>query len=383
MLRLRRGSAGVLCIPFLAAMSNQNALSVRAQNPDTTSPIQLVPRTKAQREQKYEAEHHISLLVKVTDLSDKPVNGLKADDFSVLDNQKPQKIERFREVDGKTFRADVHVLVVLDAINDGGSAVGHVKKDLDKFLSRGSGPLPFPFSLVFISSAGVLQTQPSTDRASIASRLAELARRPRDIECTLIEKLVPGMRAFSPQAGPRDAITQADCNYNHFRESINALRNLLGEKQNVRDRTILIWAGQGWPLGGLGNYPDVLVELNTDLRKGQVTLDAVSWSEFYVPKGFRSGITSVTASAPQTADQVAAAAMRLPVIARQNGGQAIAKVKNFGSAMSACLADRNDFYVLTFDSAPAATADEFHSIEVKVDRPGVNVRTASSYYAQP
>ena len=38
--------------------------------------------------------------------------------------------------------------------------------------------------------------------------------------------------------------------------------------------------------------------------------------------------------------------------------------------------DGSDFYVLSFDSTPAAAPDELHSIEVKVDRPGVNVRTA-------
>jgi VWFA-related protein len=375
--------AGVLCVMLLVAANNRDSGSAWAQSPETTSPIQLIPRTKAEREQKYQADHRISLIVQVNDASGQTVNGLKSDDFSVLDNQKPQKIARFREVDGTTFKADVHVVVVLDAINDGGWAVGRVKKDLDKFLSQGTGPLPFPLSMVFISSTEVLQTQPSTDRASTASRLAELARRPRDIECTEVKKLDLGMRAFAAQAGQGDAVTRADCNNNHFRESINALRNLLGEKQNVRERTILIWTGRGWPLGGPGNYTDVLVELNTDLREGQVTLDAVSWGDFDDPKDFTKGIMTVNLRAPQSPEEVAAAAMRLPVIARQNGGQTFAKVKSFGDAMSKFEDDGSDFYVLSFDSTPAAAPDELHSIEVKVDRPGVNVRTASSYYAQP
>jgi hypothetical protein len=75
--------------------------------------------------------------------------------------------------------------------------------------------------------------------------------------------------------------------------------------------------------------------------------------------------------------------MKLQVLARQNGGQAIAKTRNFADAMSKCMDDFNDFYILSFDSTPAAAADEFHSIDVNVDRPGVIVRTADSYYAQP
>jgi hypothetical protein len=75
--------------------------------------------------------------------------------------------------------------------------------------------------------------------------------------------------------------------------------------------------------------------------------------------------------------------MALPALARQNGGQAVAKVKNFADAMDAFLGDARDFYELGFDSTPAAAADELRSIDVKVDRPGTTVRAPSSYYAQP
>jgi hypothetical protein len=91
---------------------------------------------------------------------------------------------------------------------------------------------------------------------------------------------------------------------------------------------------------------------------------------------------SVTASTPSTPDEIAETTMALPALTRQNGGQAVARVKNFAEAMDAFVADAADFYVLSFDSTPAAAADEFHSIDVKV-RPSVAVRTASSYYAQP
>lgn len=389
MLRSHWLSAGVLCISFFSAVSNQNAFSIRAQSPDTTSPIQLVPRTKAQREQKYEAEHHISLIVQVTDSSGKPVTGLKAEDFSLLDNQKPQKIQRFREVDGKTFTADVRVLVVLDGLNDNGSAIGHVQRDLDKFLSEGRGPLPFPLSVVSLSSEGATETQPSTDRAAIVRRLAEFARRPRGLDCDAVDPdlSLPSPWMFFPGVAQNNQNKSArqSCVLDHFHESINLLGTLMGEKQNSRERTILIWTGPGWRLPNLvpGEYPPVLAAMNTYLREDQTTLDAVSWGDFNRAPNLRKGIMSVTAVAPQSADQAAAAGMWLQVLAQQNGGQAFAKVKNFGEAMSKFMDDAREFYVLSFDSTPAAAADEFHTIEVKVDRPGVNVRTAAGYYAQP
>ncbi len=394
-MRSHRFSAGVLCILLFAAVSNQNAFGVWAQSPDTTSPIQLIPRTKAEREQNYEAEHRISLIVQVTDSSGKLVPGLKAEDFSVLDNQKPQKVARFREVDGKTFTADVHVVVVLDAINDGGSGIGHLKKDLDRYLSQGHGPLQFPITLVFATGAGETESQPSTDRSVITKQLAEFARLPREAACDQAH-FTEGSRmdgqVMSSQSPGNSAEERADCMNMHFTESLNALRKLVGEQENTRGRAILIWPGRGWPMvaefgthvvNKRGNYRDVLVELNTNLREAQVTLDAVSWGDFETPRNVLKPVMSVTVSVPITPDEVTEEAMALPALARQDGGLVFSKVKNLANAMAACLEEASDFYVVSFDSTPAAAADEFHSIDVKVDRPGVNVRTDSSYYAQP
>jgi VWFA-related protein len=373
-------NVGVLCISLFLTGSNRDVVSAWAQGPDSASPIQLIPRTKEDREGRYQDEHRIVLTVRVTDSLGNPVTGLKADDFSLLDNRKSQKITRFREVDGKTFTVRTHVMVVLDGINDDGSSFGRVKKGLDQFLGEDTRPLPFPLSLVFVSGSGVSRTQPSTDRAAIASRLAHLARLPRDQDCEQ-----PNLSTYEG-VGTRMLPTEKEkvaCRFSHFSESIIALRSLLGEKQDarVRDRTILIWTGQGWPRAVLrrGNYPDLLAELNTNLRRAHVTLDAVSWSDFDPGQG----MMSATGKVPQAPDDVAAEAMRLEVLARQNGGQAIANARNFADAISKCIDDASDFYMLSFDSAPAASADEFHSIDVKVAPPGVAVRTTSSYFAQP
>jgi hypothetical protein len=201
-----------------------------------------------------------------------------------------------------------------------------------------------------------------------------------------------GQTMGSQSPGNNSAAERADCMISHFTESVSALRSLIAEQNNVRGRTILIWTGRGWPLladfgsqaaAQRGNYRDVLVELTTNLREAQVTLDAVSWGDFETPKNVCKPIVSVTASAPSSPDEIAELTMALPALARQNGGQAIAKVKNFADAMDAFLADAGDFYQLSFDSTPAPAADEFHSIDVKVDRPGMTIRAARSYYAQP
>jgi VWFA-related protein len=326
--------------------------------------------------------------VQVTDTSGKPVTGLTPDKFTVLDGHRPQKIAGFREVDGQAFSADVHVILVLDAVNDGGSAIGHLRRDLGRFLSQGDGPLQYPFSLVSLSDAGVTQTQPSTDRNMVAAELMQLSRRPRSAECDQ-----EGSDVGNQSTGVRKQ-EQGNCMDDHFNKSITALRNLLGEQENVRGRAILIWAGPGWPLltdygagpgpgARQGNFRDVLSALTTNLREAQVTLDALSWGIFEHPRDLHKPIASVTHRVATTPDELAEESMALPALAGANGGQAIANVKNFAETINGFLAGADRFYSLSYDSAPAATADEFRLIEVKVDRPGVTVRTATRYYAQP
>src|SRR5579859_5030303 len=93
-----RMRVGLLCVPLLYAACGVDAVGW-AQNPDSTSP-KLIPRTKAEREHRYQAHHLISLIAQVTESSGKPVTGLKADDFFLLDNQTPAKITSFHEFEG-------------------------------------------------------------------------------------------------------------------------------------------------------------------------------------------------------------------------------------------------------------------------------------------
>lgn len=371
---------GAFCILSLLIANDAGTRAAWAQISNPTSPIQLIPRTKEERERRYQNEHRISLSMHVTDGSGKAVTGLTAKDFVVLDNQTPQKINRFREVDAKAFTVKTRVIVVLDGVNGDESAFAHVKKGLDQYLGEDKGPLPVPLSLFFFSSARTFETRGTTDRAAIASELDQIGRLAHDEDCDQ-----PKMNQYEG-VGARMLPTlqeKIDCRFDHFSKSIKALRTVLAERQSsrVRDQTILIWTGPGWPQAILskGNYGDLLVELNTNLRRTYVTLDAVAWNDFEPFQGLKTANGTV----PQTPEDVAAEAMRLPVLSEQNGGHAVARSRNFGEAISRLIDDGKNFYVLSFDGTPAAAADELHALEVKVDRAGAVVRATSSYYAQP
>ena len=65
---------GLFFAPLLYAACSVDAVGW-AQDPDSTSP-KLIPRTKAEREHKYQVHHLITLIAQVTDSSGKPVTGV-------------------------------------------------------------------------------------------------------------------------------------------------------------------------------------------------------------------------------------------------------------------------------------------------------------------
>ena len=391
-------NAGMVWAALFAIAANGLAIAADAQDPASTASGQLIPRAKEDRERMEQASRRIVLNVQVTDLSNKPMSGLKPEDFTLLDNHKPQTIAAIREIDGQASSADAHVVLVLDAINDGGSAIGHLKKDLGKFLSQSHEPLAYPLSLAFVSNGGFTESQPSTDRAVIAGEFAEFARRPHSSDCEPAQS-IEGSRIQNSSGQPNlshGSRTQerASCMDEQFARSVAALRTLIVEQQDVRGRAILVWAGPGWPLvaaygagpgpeGHRGNYRDVLVELMTSLHENQVTLDAISWGDFEHPRETRKPVISVDANVPSTPDEMAEEEIALPELARLSGGQAFAREKSFADSFAKFMTDVDRFYRVSFDSAVGSTPDEAHSIEVKVDRPGVTVRTSTTYFAQP
>ena len=48
-----------------------------------------------------------------------------------------------------------------------------------------------------------------------------------------------------------------------------------------------------------------------------------------------------------------------------------------------CLADLSAWYEITIQPAPRTGPTEYHQIQVKVEKKGLNVRTRDGYYSNP
>src|ERR1700761_8010977 len=106
--RLFRVRVAVICFSvfFTQHFTMQRAA---AQAPDANEK-KLTPRTPEMAEKGLQSQRHISLDVVATDSTGKPVSGFQQQDFTILDNNQPQKITSFEAVQGATADPPLEVV---------------------------------------------------------------------------------------------------------------------------------------------------------------------------------------------------------------------------------------------------------------------------------
>jgi len=317
----------------------------------------------------------VLLDVQVTDKSGAPVRGLEKEDFTVLDDKKPQSLLAFHAWDSATVTDPLAELVlVVDAVNTPVSANSSERSDVKRFLlQNGSKPLPWPVSLALLTEQGPkMQDAPSRDGNALLS---------------LYDQYETGWRsAHLTNARYWGAVER-------FSISLKGLGSIVSYEKTRPGRKLVIWLSSGWPLleGADNRYTnkdalgffDSITSFSTQLRESRITLYSVDpvgvrnagTSENTYYQSFLKGVTSPKASSP--------ANLGLKVLATQSGGRVVASSNDVAAAIADCANDAVAFYVVSFAAAKADGPNEYHGLEVKVDKPGASVRTRTGYYAQP
>jgi len=373
--------------------------AAQSQAPAAGAPT-LIPRSHAERERVYRGEHRILLNVVVTDAQGSPAAGLKEEDFALLDDEQPRKIASFRAARGSSARERVHVILVLDAVNNTSRNIGFDRRGVEKFLEENRGKIAYPISMVLVSASGTRVEPPSTDSDVLLSELREFTRGLQVIDCA--DEVNGSLQQFTAAVfGPEGLAARdqgskqgrlAACLNRRYLISVSALNRLAKQQIDVPGRAILIWLGAGWPLlsGPLfvadteslkRNNFDYLVDLSSSLREAQVTLDAVSSPDLFRVQ--EAGAEKLATYAQPTRDEATAANFALPALTRQTGGRVLDQSKDLAGEIAASIADADQYYVLSFDSAAAEGSGEYHPLEVKVRRPGMTARTNAAYFALP
>ncbi len=370
----------LFCFPALFLLVALLPISAaRGQGTATPQPAQSQPAGPNQGPTlttRPPTERRVTLYVQAADKSGKPVRGLQQQDFTIFDDQQPRQIASFQAVDLQASAASVpplEIVLVVDAVNTTLLEVDYERDQIRKFLLRNDGKLPWPVSLViFTEKETRIQNAPSRDGKALAA---------------FYEEYKTGLRSANVDAG----------GYYHGQQrldaSLKALDSIVSNKKKLPGRKLVLWISPGWPLfHGLdlrlvsrdeeGLFTSV-VATSTELRAAGITLYSVdpigtqeagkSRTRFY--EDYLKPVTSAPSAVPGD--------LGLQVLATHSGGRVLFDWSHdLAKLIQEAASDADAYYILSFDSLPADHPDEYHSLEVKVDKPKVTARTTTGYYDQ-
>ncbi len=317
------------------------------------------------------ANHQVTLDVAVTDRFGQPLTGLQQQDFTLLDDKQPQKIISFRAVEGATADPPVEITLVVDEVNASFQDVVIERQQIEKFLRQSGGQLAQPMSIVFFTDAGAIRSAPSRDTKTLIADLNQTKNPLRNVSRT---------------QGLYGAIDRLQL-------SVRTLGQLADYEAARPGRKLVVWISPTWPLfSGPALLPvsgktqqdifNSVVALSDALRRARITLynvnpagsaSAAGVRDYY--KAFLKGVTATK--------QVQFGNLAVQVLAYQSGGLVLNSTNDIAGGIAACISDANSFYVLSFDAAAGDGPNEYHAVDIKLDKPGLVARTRSGYYAQP
>jgi VWFA-related protein len=315
------------------------------------------------------ASRTVHLNVQAETKSGEPVGGLTQRDFKLLDNGAPPNVTSFKEV--SAGQEQVEVIVLIDAVNANFDTASYVRDQVQKFLGSNGGKLAQSTTIAVLTDKGVQAAKSfSTDGNAL---LAELNQN------------TSGLREINRTAGFWGATERLQI-------CLNAVREIGQFGAGLPGRKIVLWISPGWPLLS-GPRMDLdanqerqifgdVVSLSTQLREANVTINNINplgagenlmRADYY--EQFTKGVDKPS--------QVNIADLSLQVLAVQSGGLALEGSTDVEGLLVRCLKDVRTWYEITFPAGVPEKPNEYHHVEVKVDKPGVTARTRDGYYAQP
>jgi VWFA-related protein len=315
------------------------------------------------------ASKTVRLNVEAQTKSGEPVSGLAQRDFKLLDNGAPKNIVSFKEV--SAGQEQVEVILLIDAVNANFSTAAYARDQAQKFLGSNGGKLSQPTTIAVLTDKGV-QAAKEFSKDGNALRAA-------------LDENTSSLREINRSAGFWGATERLQI-------CLNAVRQIVQFGNGLPGRKIVLWISPGWPLltGPRMNldgnqerqiFGDV-VSLSTQLREANVTIyniNPLGAGENLIHANYYDAYTQGV-SKPS---QVNIADLGLQVLAVQSGGLALEGSTDVAGLLGRCLKDVQTWYEITFQAAVPEMPNEYHHVEVKVDKSGVKTRTRDGYYAQP
>lgn len=357
----------------------------------------------------------------VTDKNGEPVVDLAPEDFQVSEDGKAQKIETFKLVriagtsaepprqirtlydeETEAAREDVRLIAIfLDDyhVRRGGALV--VREPLVRFIENALSPNDLVALMYPLTPVNDLRL--TRNHASVIEAIRKFEGRKYDYRP---RNLIEEQYAMYPASVVERIRNEV---------SLTALRGLvtrLGGLREGRKAVILVsegytnylppqlrdpvagFPGLGNPARGRPGYGDPVEEersawlVNTDIHRGirDVFAEANRHNAaIYAldPRGLAVNEYDINEVVDMDTDRASLQATMdtLRVLANETDGRAIVNRNDLEGGLKQVVKDSSAYYLIGYSSSEAPSDGKFHEIEVKVKRPGVQVRSRKGYWA--
>lgn len=310
----------------------------------------------------------IRLDVAIDAKSSLPPARLTQQDFTVLDNKASRPITSFKVMN--SAEEPVSVIIIVDAVNIPYPVLAWSRQGVEKFLKANEGQVPYPTAVAVLTDQGIqIEDKLSTNGIALSDSL---------------EQHTIGLREIT-----RDSQWGA---LDRMQICLKAFDQLVAFAPSLPGRKIVIWISPGWPLISGAQIEisarqeqeifNEIVDYSTRLRQIDLTvydINPIGASEsLQEASEYQSYLKGV--SKPY---QAQFGDLSLQVLSIQSGGLAVEGNSDVAGTIEKILADAQSWYRIGFDPLPGDKPNDYHHIEVKVDRPGFAARTRDGYYSNP
>jgi VWFA-related protein len=375
------------------------AAAVVAAGPQSAPPVQQPPPTQPTGQQQQQPPPQqpvfrteidvIRLDVSVLDKDRKPIKGLAAEDFTVLENGKPQRIVAVTEIDAveydvkpsawmRAVPSDVRYndltdqvgdgrlyAIVMDDVNTSWDAVGSAR-GVGRYIIDSMGPSDVA-AVIYPGNGGRSQDF-TRDRDKLITAVERFDRREPDI--------IPGGRTdYRPGPGGGDmpqrfspVLSPSNCERRN--PIVPAFETIVSRLATVRDKRKTIFFVSPGAMMAFGSREECAQSLADRMQK-----------VFRAAQRANININSVS---PSTYRGERANGRRdmLEIMADDTGGHAVVNTDDILGGVDDLFEEASSYYLVGYQTSNGAPDGKFRKIEVKVNHKDANARTRSGYYAQ-
>jgi VWFA-related protein len=322
----------------------------------------------------------VVLDIVAVDEKDQPVSGLKEDDFTVLEDGKPQKVRDFSfhqagngEVPARHVAPNIISnapqyssnsclnVILLDAINTDFSSHAYAQDMLVKYLE--TNPVIQPTAVFALEGKLTMLHDFTTDTKALRDVVAHFQPKGPEHIPDVYTAASPFQTRGSFKAGPHAREVTAS--------SMQFLARTLG---GYPGRKNLIWLSEGFPI---------------NLFPGVTSSDQVMLIEDYTPLAEQISDELMNAQVALYPIDAAGVAIndRFPAhtamasMAERTGGKTFFNRNDINTGIRTSIDDGSTYYTLDYYPQNHVWDAKFRHIEVKVSRPGIKLRYRQGYYA--